>query len=129
MRLFIDPSIHLSIYGFLYPHVYINIKKKRKEKKKKKKKIPFLTSFLLQVKSIFVTQGRLRENLKSMEKHQDSTLTKRYLKDLNDQEDELYAVNKLKNQATDDLARIAQELRQLQVVLTLEAVKATKDLL
>ncbi len=78
--------------------------------------------------NIFSNQGRLRENLKSLEKLSDSALTKRYLKDLNEQEDELNASKRLKLQAAEDLERNAQEQRQLRLVLSAEATKAKEAL-
>jgi hypothetical protein len=80
------------------------------------------------VNNIFSNQGRLRENLKSLEKLSDSALTKRYLKDLNEQEDELNASKRLKLQAAEDLERNAQEQRQLRLVLSAEATKAKEAL-
>ena len=49
---------------------------------------------LAQVKEVFTNQDRLRENIRSFEKFGTNSLTERYLKDLDSQEDELIATRK-----------------------------------
>lgn len=70
-------------------------------------------------------QERLRHNIKSMEKVQNTELVDRYLKDLNNQEDDLIATNSIVEQLTDEQADLEASLRQL----TARTSSETKKLL
>ena len=56
------------------------------------------------VKKVVQNQERLRTNIKSMEKVQSTQLVDRYLKDLNNQEDDLIATNAIIDQCAEDKA-------------------------
>jgi hypothetical protein len=75
------------------------------------------------IKQVFQNQARLRENIKSLEKVSNSSLVDRYLKDLNQEEDNLIKTR----QAIDHLERqkvqTEGELKALKLNLTSAASK------
>jgi len=93
-----------------------------------------VTTHQSHVDKICGNQERLRINIKSMEKVQSTQLVDRYLKDLNNQEDDLIATNAIieelmvdKQEAQIDLkevrSRVGQEAKRLQEAMKYAAAK------
>jgi len=87
-----------------------------------------ITSHEDYIKQVFQNQSRLRENIKSLEKVSNSSLVERYLKDLNQEEDNLIKAR----QAIDNLDKQKREaqaqLKTLQLNLSAEASKMLEHL-
>jgi len=80
----------------------------------KKKEIQRQTTlFNDHIKKIFENQSRLRENIKSLEKILDSDLVRRYLKDLDRQEDDLNNTRKKIATLVEEEANINEQIKLL----------------
>lgn len=80
------------------------------------------------VKKIFNSQQRLRENIKSLENVQNSVLVERYLKDLNQEEDDLRKKNKEVETLEAEREKKREELKVLKLSLNLESAKLLAQL-
>jgi len=100
-------------------------------KEKEAELLRTLTSLQSNIKKIFENQTRLRENIKSLEKMTNSDLVKRYLKDLDKEEDDLIrtreSIDKLEVQKTqlqtslkDIKYETATEARKMREILEAE---------
>jgi len=76
---------------------------------------------------IFVSQQRLRDNLQTID--QDSSLGKRYLAKLNEQEDELETIDKEIDEATGQIESLKQQLEEFLDGLTVGAELKHEDVL
>jgi hypothetical protein len=65
------------------------------------------------VEKVETSQERLRHNIKSMEKVQNTELVDRYIKDLNNQEDDLIATNIIIEQLTDEQVELEAKVSKL----------------
>ena len=76
-----------------------------------------------QVDQVFRNQTRLRENIKSLEKVGTNELTKRYLKDLNQEEDSLIQTRRSLAALEESDARIQQETSSLKMAVERSVAK------
>jgi len=70
------------------------------------------------IKKIFENQSRLRDNIKSLEKILDSDLVRRYLKDLNRQEDDLNSTRKNITELVEEEAQINEQIKHLNLEIS-----------
>jgi cob(I)alamin adenosyltransferase len=80
------------------------------------------------VKKIFNNQYRLRENIKSLENVQNSVLVERYLKDLNQEEDDLRKANKEVELLEAEREKKKEDLKVLKLSVNLESSKLLSQL-
>ncbi|CAF1242998.1 unnamed protein product [Didymodactylos carnosus] len=80
------------------------------------------------IKSIFTNQERLRENIRSLEKVNTSDLLKRYLKDLNTEEDDLAQTRKQIKKMESEKNTLQKILKEKQCELINEAKEQRKKL-
>jgi len=70
---------------------------------------------------IFANQERLRSNITSLEKVKNDTLVDRYLKDLNNQEDDLIATNHAMEELAEETTETVTRVKALQLQIAAEA--------
>lgn len=70
------------------------------------------------VEKVFTNQARLRENIKSLEQLTESSLVKRYLKDLDHEEDDLMATRNLLDQYQAELQELNSVVKDARLSLT-----------
>jgi len=88
----------------------------------KKREIERSTKLLQEsIKKIFDNQSRLRENIKTLEKVLDSDLVRRYLRDLENQEDELNNTRKKINTFQEEDAALNEQIKRLKIDISTEA--------
>jgi len=75
------------------------------------------------VNKIYTNQERLRSNIQSLEKVKNDTLVERYLKDLNNQEDDLIATNHALEELAEEKTEAMAKVRALQMQTAAEATK------
>lgn len=80
------------------------------------------------ISSIFTNQERLRSNIKSLEKIDSSDLMKRYLRDLNKEEDDLLKAREEIAKMQTSRASLNKEIKDLRASLGTEAREARKTL-
>ncbi|CAF1006962.1 unnamed protein product, partial [Didymodactylos carnosus] len=80
------------------------------------------------INSIFTNQVRLRENIKSLEKINTSDLLKRYLKDLNTEEDDLAETRKEIKTLDNAKSALSKDLKEKRFQLKTEATEEKKNL-
>jgi hypothetical protein len=80
------------------------------------------------IKSIFENQDRIRQNIKSLEKIERSDLMKRYLKDLNTEEDDLQATRHDIKAMEEQHSLQQRQLEEKKASLVHEATEAQKKL-
>jgi len=83
---------------------------------------------LATINGIFTNQERLRSNIKSMEKIDSSDLMKRYLRDLDKEEDDLQKSRIEINKMQTTRANLNREIKDLRVSLSTEARDAKRTL-
>mmetsp|Transcript_22741 Transcript_22741/g.31198 ORF Transcript_22741/g.31198 Transcript_22741/m.31198 type:complete len:684 (-) Transcript_22741:57-2108(-) len=76
------------------------------------------------IEKVFVNQNRLRENIKSLEKMSTSDLVTRYLRDLDQQEDDLNKTRATIDQLNKDLSKLEGEHREATSACGLAARRA-----
>jgi len=75
------------------------------------------------MKKVFQNQSRLRENIKSLEKVQNSSLVDRYLKDLNLEEDDIKKTSKEVESAEAERDKLKEEQKTVRTNVQTEANK------
>lgn len=79
------------------------------------------------VNKIYTNQERLRSNITSLEKVKNDTLVERYLKDLNNQEDDLIATNLALEELAEEKTEATAKVRLLQVQTAVEATNLREE--
>merc|ERR1712066_685796 len=79
------------------------------------------------IDKITKTQARLRENIKGLEKVEAADLLKRYLKDLNEQEDELLKANSSIKQLDEQIFAAQASLTKVNAQCIANAKAALRD--
>jgi hypothetical protein len=80
------------------------------------------------IKQVFQNQARLRENIKSMEKVANSSLVERYLKDLNQEEDNLIKSRQSIENLDKQKREVETALKEVKFAVTSEATKLLETL-
>jgi len=80
---------------------------------KKRETRRIITQFNEHIKKIVDNQGRLRDNIKSLDKMPNSDLIKRYLKDLGTQEDDLFETRGKIEQLEAEEAKLDNDLKKM----------------
>jgi len=80
------------------------------------------------ISKVFQNQSRLRENIKSMEKMRDSELVKRYLKDLDKEEDDLMKTRESIENFEKEKIQVQKELKDIRYEAVREAGKLRENL-
>merc|ERR1711959_89495 len=75
------------------------------------------------VKKIFENQGRLRENIKSMEYVRTGSLLERYMNDMDKEENDLIETRRRIEEAEEVLAKTSKEAAQLALQISMKAKK------
>jgi len=87
-----------------------------------------IESHTMTTKTIFESQGRLRENIKALENMPDSQLMGRYMRDLDREEDELIQARKQLEHLREEESRLSTEIRlQQQNLLTITCELREQD--
>jgi len=84
---------------------------------KKRDSLRLINSQKESIQKIFVNQNRLRENIKSLEKWKDSDLVKRYLRDLDVQEDIINTTNLKINDLESQDAKMSELIQHLKKLI------------
>jgi len=87
-----------------------------------------ITSLEDQIKKVFTNQNRIRENLKSMDKMQNSPLVSKYLKDLEKEEDDIKAIRAEIDKSEKDKNTYLAESKNLKLAAGLTASKMKDEL-
>lgn len=80
------------------------------------------------IRKVFENQNRLRENIKSLDKMVESDLMKRYLKDLNHEEDDLIRTTKKSDTIAAQKIECDKKVTELQFTLTKSARVVREEL-
>jgi len=80
------------------------------------------------IKQVFQNQARLRENIRSMEKVSNSSLVERYLKDLNQEEDNLIKARQSIENLDKQKREQESQLKSITIALVSEATKSLETL-
>jgi len=81
-----------------------------------------------EIKEVFTNQDRLRENIRSFEKFGTNVLTERYLKDLDQQEDDLIAMRKAIAALEEADAMLVAEMKAMRLVLAAHVARVNEEL-
>jgi len=87
----------------------------------------FIASKNEHINKVFLNQTRLRENIKSLEKMSDSDLVKRYLKDLDKEEDDLLKTRESIDNLEKEKRQVNKELKDAKYATSTEARKMRED--
>jgi len=79
------------------------------------------------VKKIFENQGRLRENIKSMEHVRTGSLLERYMNDMDKEENDLIETRRRIEEAEEAAAKIQKEAAQLALQISMKAKEMRKS--
>jgi len=79
------------------------------------------------INQVFLNQTRLRENIKSLEKMSDSDLVKRYMKDLNKEEDDIQETSEMIENLEKEKIEVQKELKDAKYETSTEARKMRED--
>merc|ERR1711959_566050 len=79
------------------------------------------------VKKIFENQGRLRENIKSMEYVRTGSLLERYMNDMDKEENDLIETRQRIEEAEEVAAKIQKEAAQLALQISMKAMEMRKS--
>jgi len=95
---------------------------------KKRDNVKLITTQKESIQKIFVNQNRLRENIKLLEKWNDSDLVKRYLRDFDLQEDVLNNTNVRISQLEAEDVRIGEAIQHLKLEIVNDAKRELESL-
>jgi len=82
---------------------------------------PFIAACNEKITAVFQNQQRIRENIKSLQKLRDSNLVKRYLKDLDKEEDDIISTRAFIKQYESESMQLTTEQQNLKLEATKEA--------
>jgi len=114
--------------GLIEPTLLAKVIKALEVDAKQKEVRRTIASFNDHIKTVFQNQTRLRENIKSLDKMVGSDLVKRYLKDLDKEEDDLIQTRQSIGQHESESAKLEKDLKEIKMAVSLEARKIREAL-